>query len=449
MALGYLNTGSLTSNNNITRAKKLADIYIRSNTDASGKVTDPQVYQDAINSYLSPYADNLDIRKTIGSYQNKIKSLSVSKNNNESVVNFFKNQVSNSIKLVNNSDFKNLGKTAQQISSNLDSTLMALDNVIQNNQNKNVNALIKYREYLKGFALSERQLVRGFINGFPKDKSGDMPSINAYGVYIKTNPVNNSIISGTVIPTSYAKDFGFNNSKRIGMPQKTGEVNVPVYLPAYKDNLGDYVAKLGDNTWSGTGTDPLIRQTGTMPTDTGFDISSDTLFPIQPFKLAKGQFAKSIINSQGDKNYYWKGNDGKVRVINPQEMNNIKNDPTMNNEIKRAVPIGYDNIKNLGTLEPFTSSDIPQIAPVTQQPQVENKPSFFSKASSIVTSNPVINPFENPVNKLIGGAVNAISGFFDRKNRQSPPKKAQVSSGGKYSTSDVISSGKQFFNKPQ
>ncbi len=441
MALGYLNTGSLTSNNNITRAKKLAYIYIRSNTDASGRVTDPQVYQNAINSYLSPYVDNLDVRKTIGSYKNKIKSLSVSENNNESVVNFFKNQVSNSIKLVNNSDFKNLGETVQQISSNLDTTLVALDNVIKSSQNKNINSLIKYREYLKGFALAERQLVRGFING--------SPNVNTYGLYIKTNPVNNSIISGTVIPTSYAKDFGFDNSKRIDMPQKIGDVQFPIYLPTYKNSDGENVAKLGDNTWSGTGAFSLTHDSGTMPTDTGFDISSDVQFPIQPFNLAKGQFAKSIINSQGDENYYWKGNDGKVRVINPQEMNNIKNDPTMSNEIQRAVPIGYDNIKNLGTLEPFTSSDIQNVPSITQQSQVENKPSFFSKASSIVTSNPLINPFENPVNKLIGGAVSAISGFFGRKNRQSPPKKAQVSSGGKYSTSDVISSGKQFFNKPQ
>jgi len=221
---------------------------------------------------------------------------------------------------------------------------------------------------------------------------------------------------------------------------------IPVYIPAYKDANDNMTAKLGDNTWSGISGSQLTKDSGSMGND--FNISNQDNYPVKKLNLQDGQFGYAISNSQGSKNYYWKGNDGKVRVINPSQMDTIKNDPTLTSQINRAVPLSDNNIKDLGTLQSFPASKMasfyhPQNQTISN-PQSDNKSLFSRLLTPNVENNPLLN---SPVNNLIGGVVSKF--FSNRKNRQSVPQKPVVTSGGNTSTKNLIQSGQKFFRKSQ
>jgi len=64
----------LKSGSMMPKVKRMADNYLKTNTDEYGDISDPQVYQDAI-SMLAPYSYDWAVANKIADYQNRMKGL--------------------------------------------------------------------------------------------------------------------------------------------------------------------------------------------------------------------------------------------------------------------------------------------------------------------------------------------------------------------------------------
>ena len=79
-----------SGNGGFSGAKKIADLYAASNTDANGEVKNPAVYDKIINEILAPYAGTLDGQNLIADYTNKKKKLEFDKNEVDTTVASFR-----------------------------------------------------------------------------------------------------------------------------------------------------------------------------------------------------------------------------------------------------------------------------------------------------------------------------------------------------------------------
>src|SRR3990167_5103549 len=149
--LGLIQLG-LVEDGGATRAKRLADIYIKTHSNAEGKVTDPAVYQAAIDSYLAPFADDLTVASKMATFQNKVKDLET---NNSDI-----NASLEDLKLrehaawyinedeVDNTSFRNPSYVAQVTSESLDMLVAETVATIQVKQ-ENGKDTVELETYLR------------------------------------------------------------------------------------------------------------------------------------------------------------------------------------------------------------------------------------------------------------------------------------------------------------
>ena len=433
----------------------MADIYVRSNTGANGTVTDPAVYQNAISTYLAPYANNPTVQKQIEIYTNSAKALSAKSTDQNITLVKFRQQLDAAM-FSNNDGARNPYALAQNTSQLLGSALFMLDKNIANltAQNKSTDALVSYRATLAQASQQENDLVNGLKNGTVN------PQQDGYGYFVKTNPVDGSLLGVALLPTdpgvlnkltdTTANMSRLSSNATVGTGTATS--TLPVYMTSTTDSTGAKNAVLGSGanqkTWSGTATGALDSADGT---DT-LDLSTPQATAAYPFQsnttLKPGQVGQvmSGISATGQPQYttYMRGKDGTLNVISdPNVVASLQNDPVLGQAAKNPLSLTPGDVQSMGTSTPMgmkqlqgleSASPVGVAAPVTPAaPAAPAQPGFFAGAE-----------------KAIGGVASsigsAVSGFFNNKNRPSTPVAPTESVNGAPSAPDIVNKGASFFN---
>jgi len=339
----YIPSGSATSN-----AIKMADNYIKTNTDETGKVVDPTVYDSAIQSFLSPYADDLRVQSKILTLKNQQKALTAKLEDREKNVNLFKMEYQKRIDQV----------LKQKYSDSFD--------VVAKLAETNMALLSTFKEQIYDEAVGNKTLTQTIQNEYDSLNNqttlltevvnartfGAPYNPDAYGWFMKTNPNDGSIVNMEFKEATDIKEADF---------RKTDSTygTVPIYLYSYgqagkkQGNLGGVVFDEGD--------DGILKSRGFLENIGGFTSrlfagiipggetwkgkgEKQKEFPLGNVPYNSLAIPKETVVKDGLDNYYWFDNQGKLNKSNSADelkgfLSSIgKNPQDVDNHFYLALP---------------------------------------------------------------------------------------------------------------
>lgn len=236
----YISTGSAT-----TEAMRMAENYVKTHTDERGDVSDPQVYQNAIE-LMAPYSDDLKVANKIADFQNKTKDLEdkvlQSENNKVAFNQSFQRAKLDAIQQ-NYSDpramFYKLAEINGLALDEFDTSIIS-DAVDRSPNGANIpQDLLDYREELKKDTATMMDLFNSYNTVDETTELAGPSNPDSYGVFINTNPQTGAIVNLEVELVDSLSDAkkGFTQSNsRYG--------RIPIYLNTYTLE-GEEVARLG------------------------------------------------------------------------------------------------------------------------------------------------------------------------------------------------------------
>ncbi len=440
------------------RAKKLADLSIKTNTDSSGSPT-ARGYEQAL-IYLQPFINSgkeseaLDAQRIIARYNNSLDKLSTRKRNQEETVAAFKLQEFDSYFTSFDGDtggFRNPASLIDTTSESLDGLLLGVINAIDQKEanGDSTDVLHAYMNDLNKRANKMRDLRNKFDNGELTGKT-----LDGFGYYIDSNPLDGSIRGAALLPVGLAPSDISKGYRRIEATANIGGALLPVYAPAQQGELGDYRAKIGDATWSGVGTGALqsekAEQSKILFQEGAFNISDALSFPSRKGGIENGTFGKGFIGKDVEgrpvESVLYRGVDGKLYSVDQNTVDLFRQDPILSRKLDGYVPqYSPTEMKEL-TREavPFEWS----------RAGVESRVSGAQSEAAIAQAE--VDRLQNlsffgKIKEGLGVAGERIketlqrrqSAFFERKNVPIKPKEPVVGS----STPDIIEKGKTFFRK--
>lgn len=470
----------------VANAKKLADLYIKQHTNDAGDVTDPAVYDYVVNNIYAPYVDNVDIQRKMAEYANKQKDLSSKEFEQDSTIGDLTSAVYDA--LYSKSDVaRDPSQMAAYSSAALDNIINQMDEVIDHFEgiNKPSERIQAYRKDVLKMADGQRALVNALQSGtLPKDLDG-------YGYFIQTSPLDGSLQSVALLPVASAPADMKENMKRIESAANFGNGKLPVYLPVTKDSEGNVTARLGNNVWSGMNTDATLSVKSAPDfKDGNFQINDMVKFPIKRTDIDSGSFGRSVAGVKDGKtvfNYFYRGEDGKVRNLDEETLNAFKSDPIFGQKLSGAIPlISPDEARQYGTSPKLTSDELKSFSATAQERNAQaalnapqagpQNPSFFRRAAEAIpavaeaATSIVQNADTNGLSALSAAAggiapmmtaaagaaaktaastaasvASKVKSFFGNKNKPNAPDAPSEGSKGGVSVNDVVEKGKSFF----
>ena len=446
------------SDTSFARAKKLAALAIKTNTDNSGSPT-ARGYEQAL-VYLQPFIDSgkkseaLDAQTLIASYNNSLDNLSSKKRDQSETVAAFKLQELDSYFTTFDGDmgsFRNpaslIGATSEALDSLLLGVINAIDERLANNDS--TDALYSYMNDLNKRADKMRDLRNKFDNGELTGKT-----LDGFGYYVDTNPIDGSIRGAALLPVGLAPEDISKGYRRLEATTNIGGALLPIYAPAQQDVMGEYVARVGDASWSGSNNGALqadkAKQSKNLFQEGGFNIGDGSIFPVRKNQIDKGSFGRGFIGKDAEGNpfesIFYRGADNKLYSVDQTTIDQFKQDPLLSKKLdgyvtqfspsevknlsKEAVPYSQEKIGFESRISGFQSQmDVAQ----TEADRMQNM-GFFGKIKEGLGA--------------IGEGVKArqeqrSTSFFENKNVPNKPEEAPT--GG--TSENIIETGKQFFRK--
>lgn len=438
-------------------AKKFADLAIKTNTE-NGKISS-RGYERAIG-ILSPYLnsakemESIDAQRLVASYGSKLDKISTKEKNQNETVSSFKMQEMDSYFTSFDGDFGSFRRPTDLIgttSEALDQLMLGVINAIDDKKtnDESTDALTGYLDDLQKRADSMRDLKNRYNNG----ELGEGQSLDGFGYYVDTNPLDGSIRRAALLPVGIAPEGLTGGFRRLDATTKVGGALLPVYAPATRDSYGEYKSKIGDATWSGTGDAALSAGNAVKSTHLfeqgGFDISDVNTFRTSKSGISNGSFGKGIIGKDTDgkpvESMFYRGNDGKLYNVDSATIDKFKKDPVLKSKIEGYVqqfsPTEMRGIAKEATTLPderigkesrITGAQIQATEAQSEADKLQNE-GFFQK---------VWTGLKGTAGSLFSKeATQPTTSFFGRKNV--PTKPEEIPTGG--STPDIIEGGKEFF----
>lgn len=436
----------------LPQAKKLADLYIKSHTNDAGDVVDPNVYQYAIDTYLAPFAGQVDADRAIATYANKVKDISSKARTLEDTVAGFKRQELDS--WFNNVDgdvgFRNPEVLAMNTSQALDNVLVQVLNAIDERRasNQSIDSLVTYADTLAQRADSMRDLSNKLVSGqLPSDQA-----LDGYGYFVDTNPLDGSVRGAALVPVNNAPEDITKGMRRVEANAPLGTGKVPVYLPAQQDESGYWVAQIGSNKFSGSGTGALMGDKTDFEKD-NFNINDNTRYPVKTTTLNPGDFGRIPLGARDESgkpidSIIYKGFDNKLyNLDNPDVYAAVKGDQFLGKKLD-----GY-----VTRLSPLEAQDVrTQVQPLSTD-VVARSSKIMNLQSEAATARAEADRLENRgffekvgsgLAEEAGQVKKAVTGFFSsRVNKPAGQERDNQSSGGQSVGEKVINAGKGFFKK--
>lgn len=424
------------ASNASARAKRLADIYVRTHTDATGKVSDPKVYQSAIDQYLAPFGDDLTVQLKIAAFQNDANALEAKQGEIGNTVAALRLKEYNSWYVAEDGQsagFRNPAYVAQVTSESLDMLIAETVATISAQQEvgKDTSDVENYLTDL----VKRADRMRRFSDGL---NDGSTTSLDGYGYFVDADPNTGRVRGASLMPTDINFKGIADGAVRTDSMVKVGNKSVPIYLPHVTDDMGTFKANFGGVEYTGNGT--LLQASDSQPlvalTDTQrYQYDGDSFQMGKAYRAYTGQ---TNIDGSPKQDYFYVGRDQKMYKFSEDDPNG----KALLDQLGQVGGIDRNNIPRINPMnamqyatEPLPSNDM----------QFSKKEVLGSQLASGSSLN-IINGPEEPKTGLarlpeVAKRVNTtVDSFFGRKNRPSAPAKAPARTGA-----DIIDAGAAFF----
>ena len=448
-------------NSGFARAKKLADLAIKTNVDGSGRTTSFG-YQQAI-SYLQPFIasgnqnEALDAQRLIASYGNSFTKLDKKEKDQTETVAAFKLQELDSYFTTADGDvgsFRNPTDLIGTTSEALDNLVLGVINAIDEKQanNDSTDALYGYLNDLNKRADSLRDLRNKFESG---ELSGR--TLDGFGYYVDTNPLDGSVRAAALLPAGMAPDGLASGYRRIEATANVGGALLPVYAPATQDALGEYTVRVGDAVWAGSGSGALqardAKNSKALFAEGGFNIADSTSFPVRKSGIEKGSFGRGFIGRDREGNpvesVFYRGANNKLYKVDQSTLEQFKSDPILKGKLD-----GYVTQFSPTEAQELSREAVPFTADRTARESKifgfqEEAKAFQAEADAYdAEAGSFFGRVKGTLKSMFGGGEEPSaprSSFFGAKNEPNKPDEAPT--GG--SAEDIVESGNSFFrSKP-
>ncbi len=437
--LGLVQLG-MVENGGATRAKRLADIYIKTHSNAEGKVKDPAVYQAAIDQYLSPFADDLTVQAKMAGYQNIIKDLSIENSESNSSVEDLKLREHQAWYVgedeADGQGFRNPEFVAQVTSESLDMLLAETISAIEERRATGKDTT-DHEVYLRDL-IKRSDRMRNLAQSL---EDGTAQSLDGYGYYIDADPNTGAARGASLMPSDIGiKSIG-DGSARTDTYVQVGSKKVPVYLPYVKDEAGQTYVTFGGKKYTGN--------TTSLTADDNSDVilSNREAIPYDGDSFSRGKVyraynGKANIDGSPKEDYYFVGYDNKMYKFD-------KDDPQGKALIEGMKVAGGLNTSSIPRINPFTASQVGSVPlpkdnggfhDIGQTTQRGMKIDRLGAEAQALDAEATRLESQGPAAQVFEG----IKGFFSRKNRAAAPVAPVARTGN-----DVIDQGASFFKKRQ
>lgn len=449
MALGSRAISRLpgSGNGGFSGAKKLADLYAATNTNDSGEVKDPAVYDKIINDILSPYAGTVDGQNLIADYTNKKKKLEFDKAESDTTVGSLR-QKEYSAWYVNDDgedavSFRNPAWVAQVTSESLDMILAeALDTRDKlAGQNKSTADIDSYITELSRRSERMRTVSTQLADGGEANLDG-------YGYYVDSDPNTGVIRGASFMPT----DVNFNTLAENKIRTKgTVDINgkkVPVYLPYIESEDGTKKAMFGGTEYTGT-SNLLEGEENVALTDrTKY---SHALATIEMNKIYSTFTGKTNVDGSYKKDYIYVSPENKVYRFGEDDARGKELIDSMRNiagvtDIPRLSPADARDFYS----EPLPDDSAPIVRSATQTAKMDR----FAREQAVYDAevanyqNSLAGQVNNQIDRGVEGAKSmfqSVKSFFSRKNEPNKPDQPVASVNGQPAGNEVVAQGAGFF----
>jgi hypothetical protein len=440
------------------KAKKLADLALKTNTDTDGSYTS-RGYELAI-AYLQPYLvssnekDAIDAQRLVAGYENKLSGLQVKEKTQEQTIANFKLQEEDAYFTNSDGDYGTFRDPSQLVgatSEALDQLVVGVVNAIDeaDARGDNTDALRGYLNDISRRADTMRDVNNKFMNG----ELTQGQTLDGFGYYVDTNPVDGSIRRAAFLPVGMVPDGMTTGFRRLTATTNLNGALVPVYAPATKDAYGEYRARIGNAEFTGDDKAALMPSNPgditdkNLITDGMFSIANRDVYRLSNTSLNPGSFGEGYVGLDAEGKpvtaVLYKGMDGKLYKLDEQTAAQMQQDPMMKTKLEgyrtRFSPTEMKELYN--TAEPITPEKIGGDVQVLTQQQAEmNKPpeeTFFQKAARGFT------PEERAQNRQ--AAIGAIKNVPDKVMEGAEKAVVHTGDAAIWAGKKIIQGGKAFF----
>lgn len=450
---------SRIADSGFARAKKLADLAIKTNTDSSGSPTS-RGYEQAIG-LLQPFISSgneteaLDAQRLVAGYSNSFDKIGSKQRDQNETVAAFKLQELDSYFSTFDGDvgsFRRPGDLVGTTSEALDNLTLGVINAIDEKE-ANGDSTDALHSYLND--LNKRSdMMRDLRNKFEKGELGDGQSLDGFGYYVDTNPLDGSVRGAALLPAGIAPDGIANGYRRLEATTKVGNALVPVYAPVTKNANGEYTARVGDASWVGTG-DAALRsnQAGNSKNlfkEGQFDIGDSKVYAVRKNNVEPGSFGAGFIGRDTDGNpvetVFYRGKDNKLYKVDNDTLERFKQDPLLSQKLDGYVPrFSPSEVMSLSQeAVPFTEDRIGVEGNLTRYEQEANvAKAEADRMNNLGALGFIKEGFTQAAERGRGMEGDGRARFFENKNVSDKPQEPVVGS----SVPDIVEQGKGFFRK--
>ena len=435
-----------TKDNTVVTIKRLADNYVKTNTDESGVVSDPNVYQEAINLLL-PYSDDLTVANKVADLKNSIEKLNSRVEKAEKDLTLFQSEYERGkIDTVqeNYSDPMNL---FESLALYYGGSLDIYDEKIIGGSLEELPAGVDIPQSVLNFRgeldRKSRELVNLSNSYFFEDPEAELSGPaepDAYGVFIQTNPQTGAIvgIDVDVVDSIVGVPKGFKKTdSRYG--------RLPIYLNTFSSGK-DQRGRIGDADYEWDDEDDVLKiKKGLLG---GFTTGLERLFGAIGEETTKGikqeqqevplgnipfdyfQIPPESVVKDTRGNYYWYGSDNnlwKAKDANTlkQYLTEIHKDST---QVDNQAFIGHPN---------FISSKFVAKEDGTQRTIDDNFLGTFKSQRQVSTTTPSGAEAGEGV-KISGAGATTTPAVVK-------PSPEFIAGAGQYDVKKVIEKGRELF----
>lgn len=317
-----------TKGNRIVEIKRMADNYVKTNTDESGVVSDPNVYQEAI-SLLLPYSDDLTVANKIADLKNSIEKLNSKIEKAEKDLTIFESEYQRGLIDTIQENYSDPMDLFESLALYYSGALDKYDEKIIGGSLEELppgvdipQSVLSFREDLNR---KSREIVNLSNSYFFEDPEAELPGPaqpDAYGVFVQTNPQTGAIVNidvGVVDSVSETrKGFAMTDS-RYG--------RLPIYLNTFSSGK-DRKGRIGEAGYEWDSDDNVLkiergalegviggveRIFGALGEETMKGIQQEQQeVPLGSVPFDYFQIPEESVVRDAKNNYYWYGADGNL-----------------------------------------------------------------------------------------------------------------------------------------
>jgi hypothetical protein len=222
---------------------KSVNLMLQLGTDEYGRISNPQVYYQAIEA-LMPYSSDIDIQTKMLQYENKALQLEHKIDLAQRSVYIFNLTTRGLLEDAYQTEFKDAKSVIKRVADTYTAAITDYQTDIlgparKDLEEKGIPIPSKVQTYWEKVLLKEAKPIIELNNTFQEGR--EIPYPGAYAVYMRTNPQTGTVldIQIRVYDSIEADNTGFAKTQ-------LKFAGIPIYLNKFFDNNGRVIGKIGD-----------------------------------------------------------------------------------------------------------------------------------------------------------------------------------------------------------